>query len=310
MGWLFFILALKRHQWTTGNIKDILANEAYIGNSVHNKQTTISFKNKKKVRKSKDEWLTVENTHEPIITKEVWEQAHAHINSRKRPFKTGETQIFAGILKCPDCGWNLRFTRNSSKSSYFMCDTYSEYGKEKCTNHYIRYDVLYAVVMGRLQYWITQASECDHNELLQKLLKSGSSQRAKENASTKKDLARTVKRIQELDNLFAKMYEDRAKGSITERNFEMLTDKYQAEQAQLEEKRRELQAKLDKSALDEDGAEKWLALIRKYTELTELTAPLLNELIDKIVVHQAEVAEDGSRTQEIEIFYRFVGNID
>ncbi len=90
----------------------------------------------------------------------------------------------------------------------------------------------------------------------------------------------------------------------------MLTDKYQAEQAQLEEKRRELQAKLDKSALGEDGAEKWLALIRKYTELTELTAPLLNELIDKIVVHQAEVAEDGSRTQEIEIFYRFVGNID
>ncbi len=205
----------KRHQWTTGNIKDILANEAYIGNSVHNKQTTISFKNKKKVRKSKDAWLTVENTHEPIITKEVWEQAHAHINSRKRPFKTGETQIFAGILKCPDCGWNLRFTQNSSKSSYFMCDTYSEYGKEKCTNHYIRYDVLYAVVLGRLQHWITQASECDHNELLQKLLKSGSSQRAKENASTKKELARTVKRIQELDNLFAKMYEDRAKGLIT-----------------------------------------------------------------------------------------------
>ncbi len=121
---------------------------------------------------------------------------------------------------------------------------------------------------------------------------------------------KTEKRLQELDNLFAKMYEDRAKEAITERNFAMLSAKYQEEQTQLENKKLELRTKLDKSAKDADGAEKWLALIRKYTELTELTAPLLNELIDKIVVHQAETDENGSRTQEIEIFYRFVGKID
>lgn len=100
------------------------------------------------------------------------------------------------------------------------------------------------------------------------------------------------------------------KQAITERNFAMLSAKYQEEQTQLESKKQELQAKLDKSAQDTDGAEKWLSLIRKYTELTELTAPLLNELIDKIVVHQAENDEEGNRTQDIEIYYRFVGKID
>lgn len=305
----------KQHQWTTSNIKTILSNEVYIGNSVHNKQSTISFKNKKKVRKPKDEWMTVEGTHEPIVPMELWEQAHAHIDSRKRPAKSGETQIFAGLLKCADCGWGLRYMHNNATATRkekkcFFCTTYSEYGKDKCSQHYIRYDVIYAVVLGRLQYWISQAHEKDNGELLQRLLKSGDKQRAKENASAKKKLARTERRLQELDNLFAKMYEDRAKEAITDRNFAMLSTKYQEEQTQLENKKCELQAKLDKSAQDTNRAEKWLSLIRNYTELTELTAPLLNELIDKIVVHQAETDENGSRTQEIEIFYRFVGKID
>ena len=305
----------KQHQWTTTQVKSILADEVYIGNSVHNKQTTISFKNKKKIRKVEDEWYVVKNTHEPIISMALWEQAQAHINSRKRPVKNGEPQIFAGLLKCADCGWGLRYTRNKASASqkakeYYMCTTYSEYGKTKCSNHYIRYDVIYAVVLGRLQYWISQANEKDDSDLMQRLLKSGDSQRARETASVKKELSKSEKRLRELDNLFARMYEDRAREAITERNFAMLSTKYQEEQVQVEEKVKTLQAKLDKVAQDSDGVEKWLSLVRKYTELTELSAPLLNELIDKIVVHQAENGENGERTQEIEIYYRFVGKID
>ncbi len=305
----------KQHRWIKCHVKAILSNEVYIGNSIHNQQGTVSFKNKKRIRHPEEEWLKVENTHEPIISRELWELVHAHINSRKRPSKNGEIQIFSGLLKCADCGLGLRFfhTNASAKSrerKHFMCTTYSEFGKNRCSTHYIKYDVIYNIVLGRLQYWISQAHEKDDGELLRRLLKNGDKQRAKENASAKKELTRTEKRLQELDNLFVKMYEDRAREAITERNFTMLSAKYQEEQAQLEEKKQELQAKLEKSAQDADGAEKWLSLIRKYTELTELNAPLLNELIDKIVVHQAETDENGSRTQEIEIFYRFVGKID
>ncbi|MCM1167150.1 MAG: recombinase family protein, partial [Ruminococcus sp.] len=145
-------------------VKNLLKNEVYIGNSVHNMQTTISFKNKKRIRKPKDEWFIVENTHEPIISMELWEQAHAHIDSRKRPAKNGETQIFAGLLKCADCGWGLRYMHNNATATRkekkcFFCTTYSEYGKDKCSGHYIRYDMIYAVVLGRLQYWISQATK-------------------------------------------------------------------------------------------------------------------------------------------------------
>lgn len=201
-------------------------------------------------------------------------------------------------------------TARTCEKQYYVCTRYSECGKDRCSSHYIRYDVIYAVVLGRLQYWISQAHKKDDSKLLQRLLKSGDKQREKENASAKKELTRIEKRLNELDNLFAKMYEDRAREAITDRNFAMLSAKYQEEQTQLENKKCELQAKLEKSEQETDGAEKWLALIRKYTELTELTAPLLNELIDKIVIHQAENDEDGNRTQEIEIFYRFVGKID
>lgn len=99
----------KRYQWTTAQVKHILSDEVYIGHSAHNCQSNISFKNKKKVRKPKEEWYKVENTHEPIVSKELWEQVQSHIQSRKRPKKDGETQIFAGLLKCADCGWGLRY---------------------------------------------------------------------------------------------------------------------------------------------------------------------------------------------------------
>ena len=145
---------------------------------------------------------------------------------------------------------------------------------------------------------------------MQRLLKSGDEQRTSEKASIKKELSKTQKRLNEIDDLFAKMYEDRAREKITERNFSMLSAKYQEEQTQLEEKRNSLREKLDKSIQDSEDAEKWLALIRKYTELTELNVVLLNELIEKILVYEAVKGEDGESVQEIEIYYRFVGKIE
>ena len=304
----------KRYQWTTAQVKHILSVEVYLGHSIHNRQTTVSFKNKKKIRKPKDEWYRVENTHEAIISAELWEQTQAHIGSRKRQNKQGETQIFAGLLKCADCGWGLRYMHNAATEKakerrLYVCTTYSEYGKEKCPIHYIKYETLYAIVLGRLRYWIGQA-QGNEEKLLARLLKSGDKQRASESLHAQKELARAEKRLKELDNLFAKLYEDRAKEAVSERNYAMLSGKYQTEQVQLEAQTAELKEKLSQTEQNQQGAERWIGLIRKYTDLAELTAPLLNELIDKIVVHEATKDENGGRLQEIEIFYRFVGKID
>ncbi|MBD5080328.1 MAG: DUF4368 domain-containing protein [Ruminococcaceae bacterium] len=304
----------KRYDWIVSQVKNLLKNEVYIGNSIHYKQSTISFKNKKLQRKPEEEWLRIEGTHEPIISQEVWEQAQAHINSRKRSSKNGETQIFAGLIKCSDCGKALRLLNNKSGSrttvdKHYMCSTFSTYGKEKCSIHYIQYKVLYAVVLERLRYWIKQA-QADENKLLARLKKSDDKQRDSEIAHSKKELVMAEKRLKDLDNLFVKMYEDRANGTVTERNFAMLSEKYQQEQIKLEDQLEVLRNKLQSSEQDKDAAEHWVKLIRKYTDLTELTAPLLNELIEKIVVYEGVKDDNGNRTQEVDIYYRFVGMID
>ncbi len=304
----------KSYTWTIGQVKNILKDETYIGNSVHGKQTNISYKNKKKVRKAETEWFRVENTHEAIISKEVFEQVQEQIASRRRQRKDATTQIFAGLVKCADCGWSMSFAtnrQNKTPYSYFNCTSYRQLGKVSgaCSQHYIRYDVLYTYVLSRIQYWSHQA-QVNEDRLLQHILKAGDKERAAIAKRKAAELNRAEKRKTELDRLFSKLYEDWVAGRITEYNFNMLSAKYQTEQQELIEKIDALKAELAKKQQTVVDAEKWIALIKQYAYPEELTAELLNTLIEKIVIHEAVNGEGGMRDQEIEIFYRFVGKIE
>ena len=124
----------KSYAWTIAQVKSILRDETYIGNSVHNKQTNISYKNKKRVRKPQDEWFKVENIHEGIVSKEVFEQVQGQIANRRRQMKTATTQIFAGLLRCSDCGWSMSYGANRGNNkpySYFNCTNYRQLGKKR-----------------------------------------------------------------------------------------------------------------------------------------------------------------------------------
>ena len=174
--------------------------------------------------------------------------------------------------------------------------------------HYIRYDILYTYVLARIQYWSYQA-QMDEGRLLQKLLKAGDRERTASQKKQAAELNKAEKRKAELDRLFAKMYEDWAAGRITEYNFNMLSQRYQTEQQERAEKIEKLNADLvaqQQSAVD---AEKWVNLIKQYVNPSELTAELLNALIEKIVVHEAVKDESNTRTQEIEIFHKFAYQI-
>ena len=129
-------------------------------------------------------------------------------------------------------------------------------------------------------------------------------------SKAKKDMAKAEKRLKELDTLFAKLYEDRACGNISERNYLMLATKYQDAQTNLENDVTTFSDKLRETVQSKDNAERWISLLRQYTDLTELTTPILNELIEKIVVHEATKGKDGVREQKLDIYYRFVGKID
>ena len=301
----------KSYAWTIAQVKSILQDETYIGNSVHNKQTNISYKNKKKVRKPKEEWIRVENTHEAIISRDVFEQVQKQIASRRRQQKDATTQIFAGLVKCADCGWSLSYGENRQNSKpygHYHCSKYGQ-GTRQCSMHYIRYDVLYAYVLSRLQYW-SGLVQHDEERLLKRLLNANDKGQAAARKKQAAELNKAEKRKAEVDTLFARMYEDWAAGRITEYNFSMLSGKYQSEQAELDTKIEQLQSAIATESQNAADAEKWIALMKECVNPTELTAELLNTLIEKIVVHEAVKGEDGSREQEVEIFYRFIGKID
>jgi DNA invertase Pin-like site-specific DNA recombinase len=304
----------KSYSWTIAVVKSILKNETYIGNTIHNQQTNISYKNKKKVRKPKEEWIRVENTHEGIIDKDIFYQVQEQIESRKRKMKDADMQIFAGLLKCADCGWALSYGVNRSNKTpwaYYNCTQYRQFGTKlhRCSSHYIRYDVLYSYVLSRIRYWAKQA-EIDEEGLLEKLLKTSDSERARGLRKQTAELRKAEKRKEEMDRLFTKLYEDWSAERINEYNFNMLTQKYQAEQVEIDEKIKAIRSELNTEKQTAEDTRKWIELIGKYTDPTELTAELLNTLIEKIVVHEATEDEFGFRTQEIEIYYRFVGRID
>ena len=302
----------KRYEWTIAHVKAILKSEVYIGNSVHNRQSTVSFKSKKKVRKPESEWFRVENTHEPIIDKEVFYRVQEQIKSRRRQTKEKATPIFAGLVKCADCGWSMRFGTNKANKtpySYYACSYYGQFGKGNCSMHYIRYDVLYQAVLERLQYW-AKAVQQDEEKVLNKIQKVGNAERIREKKKKASTLKKAENRQNEIDRLFAKMYEDRACEKITERNFIMLSGKYQKEQIELEQQITNLREELSKMEQDMIGAEKWIELIKEYSVPKELTAPLLNAMIEKILIHEATTNEENERIQEIEIYYRFIGKVD
>ncbi len=256
----------------------------------------------------------MENTHEAIITKEVFDQVQDQIAHRRRSMKDSTPQIFAGLVRCADCGWSMSFATNRQNKvpySYFNCTSYRQFGKTggTCSSHYIRYDTLYDYVLARLQYWSEQAELCEE-ELLKRLLNSGDKAKADLMKKQTAELAKAEKRKAEVDRLFMKLYEDWSSGRITEYNFNMLSQKYQDEQTELDGKITELKNSLSKEQQSTEDAEKWISLIRQFACPTELTAELLNTVIEKIVVHEAVKHEDGSREQEVEIHYRFIGKIE
>ena len=304
----------KAYSWSLAIIRNILKDETYIGNTIHYKQSTVSYKNKKIVQRPEEEWVRIENTHEPIISRDVFDQVQEQSATRRRMQKDATTQIFAGLLKCADCGWSMTFGRNANANNpfgYYVCGRNRAYRYKdgECTRHYLRYDVLYAYVLERIQHWAKRA-RTDENRLLEDLLKSGDRERAATVKKQTAELKKAEKRKAELDNMFAKMYEDWAAGRITESNFNMLSQRYQKEQEEQEQKIQDCKAMLAAGQQSVEDAQKWVELIKQIGVPKELTAELLNTLIEKIIVHEAAEDDFGFRQQEIEIIFRFVGKID
>lgn len=301
----------KKYDWGLCQIKKILSDQVYLGHSVHYKDMKVSFKSKKRVHTAKDKWLIVENTHEPIVSEETFKRVQELVDKRRRPRKDGTNQIFAGLLRCADCGCMLVFNvnrQNKNPYAYYRCRKYSE-RVNQCTSHYIRYDVLYNYVRQSLQTW-SNLIQRDEEAVAARLMKSDSESHLTNKRSVDVELRTAQQRLNKLDNMLSKLYEDRIAGAVNERNFSMLTQKYQEEQEALESKIAELSTEIDSKNRRIDDIRNWIRLVKEARSFDELTTDILNALIDKIVVHETVRHEDGTKSQDIDIYYRNIGRIE
>ncbi len=306
------------HRWAGTTVKSLICNEVYIGNMVQGKSGTASYKSRKMVAKPEKEWIRVEGTHEPIISRKIWDTVCEIGNKKIRKSQTsdGIKSIFTGFVYCADCGFKMRnrverFTYKDGRPgrySSFMCGSYSSSGRKACSIHTIYENVLNEIVLSDIREKAIFAAH-DSESLIRAIIKAKEKESNGLFSAYQSELTATVKRLAELEKLMQSLYEDKFKGTIPESVFTTLMQKYEAERSEKSTALPELQAKLISHSDNRADAQKWAEIIRQYTEITLLDESILFELVERIEVGEAKKI-DGQRICDIKIYYRFVGNVD
>ena len=300
-------------EWHGRSIVKILENAAYLGHTVNLRHTSISYKNRKKIERPKSEWLTFENTHEPLISQELWDIAQDVRKHKKRTQKRLDTPgLFSGLVFCADCGGTLTLHRAHSMKEgqvNFKCSTYGRYGKEACSSHYIRESQLKTIILDDLKR-VTHYARQKEKLFAEYITSKSSVETKREISKTQREIDGLNRRNRELTVLFKRLYEDNALERIPSESYRFLSAEYTSEQSELRTKLPELEEKLEQLKNSLTNVERFIDKPKQYTDITELTPELLRLFIQKIVV--GEKAEKYSRTaeQKIWIYYRDVGLMD
>ena len=307
------------HKWAETTVKVLLRNEVYIGNMVQGKCGSLSYKSKKLVSKPKEDWIRVEGTHEPIISREVWDTV-ASIDLRKvrKPdTENGNRSIFVGLVYCADCGFKMqnqvknsisKRTGQPTRLSYFLCGNYLRSGKTACTIHTISEDALYQIVLEDIRTK-AQYAAYDRDRLLSKIVRMKDKEQHTRRASYEQELRVASARVDELGRLMQNLYEDKCSGVVPQTVFQTLMQKYEAERAQKAALLPELEKRVRDNQEQHREADRWAGIIQRYTEITKLDESILFALVDRIEVSEARKL--GSvRIQDVKVFYRYVGCVD
>lgn len=301
----------KPFDWHATSVRAILNNPVYLGKLTFGKTKTKGFFDKRRVPAEESDWIVVEHTHEPLVSQELWDTVHQMMKARRRENSSGHVQPFAGLVKCAGCGSSLNASYDKKKGKYtgFSCWVYKNYGKQWCTSHAIGWQTLNRLVLEDIRR-NAQVAKLAAARYVGVLLRAKLEKEKGETVRAERELKKAEKRIGELDKILAKLYEDQALGKNSEVRYQAMAPGYEAEQASLQERVSQLREQLAHTQEVQDNVEQFVPLIQKYTDIQELTPHILNELIEKIVVHEKKVEEDGSKSQMVEIHYKFVGCID
>lgn len=298
----------KIYNWNGDSISGILERKEYLGHMVNFKTKKKSYKTKHKIWNPEEKRIIFENAHEPIIDLDIWEQVQELRKNKRRPTKTGKSNMFAGIAYCADCKSKMYYCTSQyfeSRKDYFVCSGANK-GKDVCVSkHYIRAVVLEKSILAHLKYVIGYIA-CFEQQFRHAMGAKHKSDVKKELSAKRKLLTKAEYRISELDRLFKCIYEDKSKGTLSENRFQMLADDYEKEQEELRAQTEKLTAEISNTEEQSDNLERFIAKIHKYLDLQELTPIILNGLVKCVYVHAPQII-DGKRTQEIDICYDLVG---
>ena len=301
--------------WTRETLSAILGREEYLGHTVNLRTRKKSYKDKRKVDNPKEDWLIFKNTHEAIIDQETFDivqkmRSHKRSNQRYKN-RAGHENLFAGLVFCGTCGRKHYFCpqeKNGLNHDHYKCSGYRK-PIDGCENpHYIQKSALIEIVSDKLRQTI-QECQLDQETFLKKLEQQSQAQLNKDNKRQRQQLQKDKYRSKEIDSIIQKLYEDNLLGKISDERFVKLSQSYEEEQRQLQTSISDLTEKLTKQQEDSLNISKFMARISKYTELPELTVEIVNELIDKIVIHKPTCTK-RNRIIQIDIYYNFIGKLN
>ena len=303
--------------WSQETVKSIMRNEVYIGNMVQQKQGSISYKDHRLRNKPKDEWIRVEHTHEPIIDMETWEAVRALDGGgfKPRTTNTGIVGLFSGFLKCADCGYGMkRNVAHKPRSGgiikeyiSYLCIKFNQSGKTACSSHTISEEPLKEVVLNDIREKVAMIN-MDEKGVIE-AIQAQQLKASKDSYQLQKAEKGVVKkRLAELEKLIQSLYENKVIGEVSPDIYAKLMPKYEAEMKQKEARLAEIETELSTVQEVTTSAEEWVALMKRYRDVSELSRELLANLIEKIEIGEAVVV-DGQKQREIRIHYKFVGYI-
>ena len=298
-------------KWNSSTITKILSLQEYCGDILNFKTYSKSYKNKKQIDNDRENWVVFQDVHEAIIERAVYEQVQQKRGKiRKRRTNNGEHNMFSGLLVCADCGSNLHFHFNQGNPEikYFNCSNYKG-NRGTCTStHYVRVDFLEEVVLGEIRR-LTKFASLYEDEFVKAVI--GHSQQAEQTDRKlkEKELKTLLAREEELDGLFERIYEDNVSGKLSDDRFAKMSRRYEDEQKELAEKIKKLRSEIEKQSSRSMTTDMFIGLVRKYTRARKLTPRMLNELVEKIEVFNAEKI-DGVWEQRLRIHYNCVGTIE
>jgi DNA invertase Pin-like site-specific DNA recombinase len=296
--------------WRGSTIVHMLSRQEYLGHTVNFKTYRKSYKQKKQMKNDPSEWMIFKNTHEAIIEESVFEVVQRIRDGRRRLTPMGEMPLLSGMIFCADCGNKMYQVRGRGwehEKEYFVCATYRKV-KGGCSSHQIRNVVVEELLLDGIRR-VTAFARNFEEEFVEMVTKKTRSELDKSMRDSKRELEQAQARIAKLDEIIQRLYEDNIEGKISDERFAKMTANYEAEQQVLEKRVMELKSIMTEEKESALNVDHFLSLVRKYTDIKELTAEIIREFVEKIYVYKAERI-DGRRVQRIKIVWNCIGEFD